>query len=156
MRDALGRAVMRYGYAMLGGQLTHAGMDTGGGGLLPDVTGKPVHSWNSRGFTFRTDYDALRRPVRTYVAGPGITGQALQARTEYGESLADAEARNLRTRVARQYDGAGIATNEAYDFKGNLLAAGGSSRPSTSTSSTGRRTFRWKTARTLAAPAMTR
>jgi len=123
VRDALGRAVMRYGYAMLGGQLTHAGMDTGGGELLPDVTGKPVRSRNSRGFAFRTDYDALRRPLRTYVAGPGITGQALQARTEYGESLPDAEARNLRTRVARQYDGAGITTNEAYDFKGNLLAA---------------------------------
>ena len=123
VRDALGRAVMRYGYAMLGGQLTHAGMDTGGGELLPDVTGKPVRSWDSRGFAFRTDYDALRRPVRTYVAGPGLTGQALQARNEYGESLPDAEARNLRTRVARQYDGAGITTNEAYDFKGNLLAA---------------------------------
>ena len=121
--DALGRAVMRYGYAMLGGQLTHAGMDTGGGELLPDVTGKPVRSWDSRGFAFRTDYDALRRPVRTYVAGPGITGQALQARNEYGESLPGAEARNLRTRVARQYDGAGVTTNEAYDFKGNLLAA---------------------------------
>ena len=123
VRDALDRAVMRYGYAMLGGKLTHAGMDTGGGGLASDVTGKTIYFWNSRGFTSRTDYDALRRPVRTYVAGPGISGQALQTRTEYGESLPDAEARNLRTRVARQYDGAGIATNETYDFKGNLLVA---------------------------------
>jgi RHS repeat-associated protein len=122
-RDALGRAVMRYGYAMLGGQVTHAGMDTGGGMLLPDVTGKPVYVRNSRGFVLRTEYDALRRPVRTHVAGPGIASRALQARTEYGESLPDAESRNLRTRVARQYDGAGIATSEAYDFKGNLLAA---------------------------------
>ena len=78
---------MRYGYTMLSAQVTHAGMDTGGGLLLPDVTGKPVYSRDSRGFTFRTDYDALRRPVRSYVAGPGITGQALQTRTEYGESL---------------------------------------------------------------------
>ena len=96
VRDALGRAVMRYGYAMLAAQVTQAGMDTGGGVLLPDVTGKPVYSRNSRGFAFRTDYDALRRPVRSYVAGPGITGEALQTRTEYGESLPDAEARNLR------------------------------------------------------------
>jgi RHS repeat-associated protein len=123
VRDALGRAVMRYGYAMLGGQLTHAGMDVGGGALLPDVTGKPVRSWTSRGFAFRTEYDALRRPVRTYVAGPGIAGEVLQARNEYGESVADAEARNLRSRVARQYDGAGATTNEGYDFKGNLLGA---------------------------------
>ena len=71
VRDALGRAVMRYGYAMTSAQVTHAGMDTGGGLLLPDVTSKPVYSRNSRGFTFRTEYDALRRPVRTYVAGSG-------------------------------------------------------------------------------------
>ena len=78
VRDALGRAVMRYGYTMLG-----AG-DPGRHGhrrrpcCCPTSTGKPVYSRNSRGFTFRTDYDALRRPVRSYVAGPGITGQALQ------------------------------------------------------------------------------
>jgi RHS repeat-associated protein len=121
IRDALDRAVMRYGYTMTSGQVTRAGMDTGGGPLLPDVTGKPVYSRNSRGFTFRIEYDALRRPVRTYVAGPGIAGQALQTRTEYGESVPDAEAGNLRTQVARQYDGAGVTTYETYDFKGNLL-----------------------------------
>ena len=154
--DALGRAVMRYGYAMLGGQLTHAGMDTGGGELLPDVTGKPVRSWDSRGFAFRTDYDALRRPVRTYVAGPGITGQALQARNEYGESLPGAEARNLRTRVARQYDGAGVTTNEAYDFKGNLLAADRQLAAEYINDRHGRQKSVWTTTRIPVAPASTR
>jgi RHS repeat-associated protein len=48
---------------------------------------------------------------------------ALLGRTEYGESVPDPEARNLRTRVARQYDGAGIADSSAYDFKGNLLGS---------------------------------
>ena len=33
VRDALGRVVMRYGYAMLAAQLTRAGMDTGGGSV---------------------------------------------------------------------------------------------------------------------------
>ena len=126
--DALGRAVMRYGYTIADGQVTHAGMDTGGGLLLPDVSGKPARSWDSRGFAFRTDYDALRRPVRGYVRGPGITGEALQSRTVYGEVLpgeapASVEARNLRTRVAVAHDNAGVATNVAYDFKGNLLEA---------------------------------
>jgi RHS repeat-associated protein len=121
VRDALDRAVMRYGFAMLGSQVSRAGMDTGGGQALPDVLGKTVYARNSRGFVLRTEYDALRRPVRVYVAGPGITGAALAERTEYGESVADPEAENLRTRVVRQFDGAGIATNEAYDFKGDLL-----------------------------------
>ncbi len=123
VRDALGRAAMRYGFAMLGGQVSHAGMDTGGGQTLPDVLGKAVHARTSREFVLRTEYDALRRPVRTYVAGPGITGVALQERIDYGESAAHPEARNLRTRVARQFDGAGIAVSSAYDFKGNLLGS---------------------------------
>jgi RHS repeat-associated protein len=123
VRDALGRALMRYSYTMTSAQVAHDGMDTGGGMLLSDVTGKLVYSQNSRGFVFRTDYDALRRPINTYVAGPGITGQAQQTRTEYGESVADGEASNLRTRVVAQYDGVGLINNEAYDFKGNLLQA---------------------------------
>ena len=50
---------------------------------------------------------------------------------EYGEGIANAEALNLRTRIYRHFDSAGVATNarldangnpiEAYDFKGNLL-----------------------------------
>ena len=98
-------------------------MDTGGRQALPDVLGKTVYTRNSRGFVLRTEYDALRRPLRTYVAGPGITGVALQGRTEYGESATDPEARNLRTREIRQFDGGGIATSSAYDFKGNLLGS---------------------------------
>jgi RHS repeat-associated protein len=52
-------------------------------------------------------------------------------RIEYAETLANAEALNLRTRIYRHFDSAGVATNakldtkgnptEAYDFKGNLL-----------------------------------
>jgi RHS repeat-associated protein len=123
VRDALGRAVMRYDFTMLGAQVTQDGMDTGGAQLLPDITGQPVYLKNSREFTSRTEYDRLRRPVRIYVTGPGIVGQALQARTEYGESLPDAEARNLRTKIASQFDGAGVTVNEEYDYKGNVLAA---------------------------------
>lgn len=121
VRDALGRAVMRYRYSVLSAQVTRLGMDTGGGVVLPDVAGQPVYARNSRGFTFRTEYDPLRRPVRGYLAGPGITGQVLQTRTEYGDHLPGAEARNLRTQLARQYDDAGLTVHEAYDFKGNLL-----------------------------------
>jgi RHS repeat-associated protein len=121
VRDSLGRAVARYGFSMLSAQVTQAGMDTGGGVLLPDVTGKAVYSHNSRGFSARTEYDALRRPVRGYVAGPGIAGEALRTRADYGEDLPGGEANNLRTRLARQYDGAGVVVYGTYDFKGNLL-----------------------------------
>jgi RHS repeat-associated protein len=122
-RDALGRAVMRYSFAMLGGQLSNSGMDIGGGHMLPDVQGRPVYARTSRGFVLRTDYDALRRPVRSYVSGPGIADVALQGRSEYGESVPDPEARNLRTELVQQWDGAGIDVNTAYDFNGNLLSS---------------------------------
>ena len=112
---------MRYGFAMLGGPVTHAAMDTGGRPDAARCPGNPVYVRNSRGFVLRTDYDALRRPVRTHLAGPGIADVALQGSTTYGESVPDPEARNLRARVALQYDGAGIAASTAYDFKGNLL-----------------------------------
>ena len=121
--DALSRTVMRYDFAMVGGQISREGMDTGGSQALHDVLGKTVYARNSRGFVLQTEYDALRRPVRTHVTGPGIAGTAIDGRTEYGESVVDAEARNLRTRVVRQFDGAGITTNSAYDFKGNLLGS---------------------------------
>jgi RHS repeat-associated protein len=128
VRDALDRLVMRYGYSMTSGQVTHAGMDTGDGGLLSDVTGNPVLSWDARGFSSRTEYDGLCRPVRTYIQGPGISGDALQLRTVYGEAqsgepLATAERHNQRTRVAVSYDSAGVARNVSYDFKGNLVEA---------------------------------
>ncbi|HEV2375326.1 MAG TPA: SpvB/TcaC N-terminal domain-containing protein [Streptosporangiaceae bacterium] len=128
VHDALGRQAMSYTYTMAGGEVGYEGIDTGGGLRLPDVTSRLVRSWDSRGFAFRTDFDALRRPVRGYVRGPGVAGEALQVRTVYGEELPDEPpghvvARNLRTRVAVQYDNAGVDTFEAYDFKGNLLQA---------------------------------
>jgi RHS repeat-associated protein len=38
----------------------------------------------------------------------------------YGEGLPDDQTLNLRTRVFKHFDTAGVATREAYDFKGNL------------------------------------
>ncbi|EMD29227.1 SpvB/TcaC N-terminal domain-containing protein [Amycolatopsis azurea] len=124
VRDALGRVVMRYGHDMLGSRVLRSGMDTGGGPVLLDVLGKPRYSWNSRGFRFRTEYDSLRRPVRSYLSGPGLAGELLHQCTEYGEVRPDAEAKNLRGQVVRQFDDAGVSTYEGYDFKGNLLDAG--------------------------------
>jgi RHS repeat-associated protein len=124
VRDALDRVVMRYGHDMLGNRVQRSGMDSGGGPTLPDVAGKPRYSWNSRGFRFRTEYDVLQRPLRSHVSGPGLDGELLHQRSEYGEARPDAEANNLRGRLVRQYDAAGVSTHGSYDFKGNLVEAG--------------------------------
>ena len=139
MIDARQRVVMRYDYDMLGNRIHQVSMDAGERWMLNDVTGKPIRAWDSRGHVFRTEYDALRRPVRQFVRGtdatlsdPQVFGQdILFAKTEYGEGKTNDQKLNLRTRVFIQYDSAGIVTNtwrnpgtgndEAFDFKGNLL-----------------------------------
>jgi len=67
----------------------------------------------------RLTYDALRRPTALYVREEGV--ERLEERTVYGEGRG--EAGNHRTRVFRQYDQAGEATNLAFDLKVNLLAS---------------------------------
>jgi RHS repeat-associated protein len=124
IRDPLGRLVARMDYDLRGTTLTSSGIDSGPGAALPDVLGAPHLSWNARGYRFRTEYDRLHRPTRAWLAGPGIDGEREHQRTEYGEGVPDAAARNLRTQVYRQLDGAGEVTHFEYDVQGNLVRGG--------------------------------
>jgi RHS repeat-associated protein len=115
--DQRGRLVVRYDYDMLGNSIHQASMEAGERWMLNDVTGKPIRAWDSRGFTRRMAYDELRRPTETYITEDGA--ERLDVRAVYGESRGDAN--NHRSRVFQVFDGSGVATSEAYDFKGNLL-----------------------------------
>jgi RHS repeat-associated protein len=117
--DASGRVVARYEYDMLGNRVRQTSMEAGGRWMLNDVTGKPLRAWDGRGFGRRLSYDELRRPVGLFVAEDGV--ERLAERTVYGEGQGAAE--NHRTRVFKVFDGAGVVTSEAYDFKGNLLSS---------------------------------
>ena len=133
--DALGRVVMRYDYDMLGTRIHQASMEAGERWMLNDVTGKPIRAWNSRKYALRTEYDALHRPLRSFVQGgdpsesnPKVLAQEIVfERTIYGDSadtgLTDLQRKqaNLRGKVFRHFDGAGIVTTDQYDFKGNPL-----------------------------------
>lgn len=151
--DPLGRIIMRYAYDMLGNRIHQHSMEASARWMLNDITGKPVRAWDSRGHNFTTKYDTLRRPIEQTVRGTFSDADPLKPNSdprtlnrdilvdkiEYGEpplnatSAQETEARrlNLRTRIYRHFDSAGIATNarldasdnptEAYDFKGNLL-----------------------------------
>lgn len=153
MNDPLGRVVMRYNYDMLGNRIHQLSMEAGERWMLNDVAGKPIRAWDSRGHNFTTKYDVLRRPVEQTVRGtfsdadplkpnsdPRTLGRdILVDKIEYGEpplnatpaQETEAQRLNLRTRIYRHFDSAGVATNarlaangnptEAYDFKGNLL-----------------------------------
>ena len=124
--DALGRTVMVYDYDMLGTQTHQSSMEAGERWVLNDATGKPIRAWNSRGHAFRTDYDALHRPLRVFVTGADATQPALELLTErlvYGEQHPEHQARNLRGKRYLHLDSAGVVTSEAHDFKGNPLRA---------------------------------
>ncbi|UJB21397.1 SpvB/TcaC N-terminal domain-containing protein [Lysobacter gummosus] len=151
------RVIMQYAYDMLSNRIYQLSMEAGARWMLNDVSGKPICAWDSRGHKFTTSYDALRRPIEQYVRGAYSDADPLKPNSdprtlnlpselgllvdkiEYGEpplgatAAQDVEAQrlNLRTRIVRHSDSAGIATNarldangkptEAYDFKGNLL-----------------------------------
>src|SRR5690242_2228805 len=131
---------------MLGTRIHQLSMEAGARWMLADVLGKSIRAWDSRGHDFITTYDELRRPLTQSVRGdtgdsdPRTRGRVvLVDRVEYGEpptgatpaQEAQAQRLNLRTRIYRHFDCAGVAINArldangdptaAYDFKGNLL-----------------------------------
>jgi RHS repeat-associated protein len=118
--DPLDRAVMRYAYGMLSMRLRSTSVDAGARWTLNDVLGKPLLTWDSRGNRLQRVYDLLRRPVDLRVRlydRPEI----LAEHTIYGEGAPDDQARNLRAKIFRQFDAAGVVTNHRFDFKDNLL-----------------------------------
>ena len=136
--DPLGRVVMRYAYDMLGNRIHQLSMEAGARWMLNDAVKKTIRGWDGRGHNLTTTYDALRRAVGQIVRGTSaesdprvLDHDILVDKIEYGETLPNAEALNLRTRIYRHFDSAGVATNarldaeerpiEAYDFKGNVL-----------------------------------
>ena len=122
--DALGRKVMMYDYDMLSNKTHQASVDAGERWMLNDVIGKPIRTWDSRGHEIRHAYDELHRPTNLFVRQGNAT-EVLAERTVYGESLPDNESRSLslRGKMYQQFDGAGVVTDNQYDFKGNLLSS---------------------------------
>ncbi|MFZ0420269.1 MAG: SpvB/TcaC N-terminal domain-containing protein, partial [Candidatus Sulfotelmatobacter sp.] len=118
--DALGRVVMRYDYDMLSTCLRQNSVDAGIRWMLNDAVGKLLLAWDSRSHRFRHEYDALHRPTQLHVR-TGSQPEIVAERIVYGEGQPNDLALNLRSKLFRQFDGAGIVTHERYDFKGNLL-----------------------------------
>jgi RHS repeat-associated protein len=122
--DAEGRIVIQYDYDMLGNPIHEISMEAGARWILNDVACKPVRTWDSRDHIFRTEYDPLRRPLRSFVIGADPSNpnkELLTERLVYGEQHPEDELRNLRGKLYLHLDQAGAATSEAYDFKNNPL-----------------------------------
>ena len=133
--DALGRVVMRYDYDMLGTRLHQASMEAGERWMLNDVTASRSAPGTAANMRSAPNMTRLRRPLKSFVQGgdppsrtPTVFAQEiLFERTIYGDSadtgLTEAQQAqaNLRGKVFRHFDGAGVVTTDLYDFKGNSL-----------------------------------
>jgi RHS repeat-associated protein len=119
--DALGRACVQGYFDMLGRFCHHTSIDGGERWDLFDTVGKRLARWDSRGQLIEASYDALRREIATSVTPSGGT-KFVAHKIVWGES-APASVTYARARVYQRYDGAGVVTCEAYDFRGNLTSS---------------------------------
>ena len=119
--DALKRKVMVYDYDLLGNVIHQHSMEAGERWLLNNVAGNSIRRWDGRNQTFRMYYDELQRLTHSFVAQIG-EGEKLVERLVYGETHSEVE-RNLRGQLYQHYDQVGVATNESFDFKGNLWSS---------------------------------
>jgi RHS repeat-associated protein len=138
-------------YDIAGNLLFQHSPDSGEQWMLNDAAGKPVYAWNSRGLITRMEYDELHRPSASFVTAAGDTTLDGAPRNPllppdpprqfekiiYGDSrengLTDVQKTrlNLRGKPYQHHYTAGrvvnlgldplTGTEEAFDFKGNLL-----------------------------------
>ncbi|WP_437722030.1 RHS repeat domain-containing protein [Sorangium sp. So ce861] len=120
--DARGNQAMQHRFGLGGQLLVQNSNDGGERRMLAGATGQRLRAWNARGFAYRSSYDGLRRPTHEHVQ-LGSGNERLARRYVYGEAHPQATSLNLRGRAYQVYDGAGVVTSQAYDFKGNVLQA---------------------------------
>ena len=93
--DALGRTVMRYEYDMPGADSSaeHGGWCKQW--MLNDVAGRPLRIWNNRDYALRLEYDALHRPMKTFVRDgrPAAPQEQISRRRSCSRELSMAIAR---------------------------------------------------------------
>jgi RHS repeat-associated protein len=130
--DARGNRTIEQKFDPLKRRIQVSSPDAGVRLAVSDVAGKPLRSWDSRGQTHRSRYDALQRPTHGYVKLAAT--ERLLVRTVFGEALdvdnppstnpatpSPAQALNLRGKPYQLFDCAGLVTNVRADFKGNRL-----------------------------------
>ncbi|HEU5227782.1 MAG TPA: RHS repeat-associated core domain-containing protein, partial [Ktedonobacteraceae bacterium] len=126
-----GKENFRMTYTMTGVALKTVSTDAGTRWQLYNVMGNPMYSRDARNTEQRVLYDALNRPTTISVqGGDGSTPiNQIVDRMIYGDGLdetgkpvvANPEMMNLRGRLYRRYDQAGVVQTSAYNIAGQPL-----------------------------------
>jgi RHS repeat-associated protein len=122
--DPRGLAAFTNTLDMQGRPLFSHSIDAGDTWIFFDIHDRPIHLWDARGVHQHRTFDALDRPVSVFVDG-ALGLRHLTEKLIYGDdpSIAQAELRNTRGRLALHHDQAGVLTIPQYDFTGQVLQA---------------------------------
>ncbi|KAK5996110.1 Toxin subunit YenB-like protein [Cladobotryum mycophilum] len=125
IEDARGTIVAEACFDMCSRQLYRVDCDSGQRWALTDCQGRPLLAWDALGRRRRFKYDALGRLEEEWLAENAGDGhpvyEALVTKFVFGESVSDASRKNLRTKMYRCYDQAGMVQSDEFDFKGNCI-----------------------------------
>ena len=113
--DALGRVTHRQVHDLAGRVLRVEHLDAGTRVTVFDAAGRAVEQRDLRGSITLRAHDALGRITHEWARDDNTEAVTLRARLSYGDEIAAATAapRNLRGRVHRQYDEAGVLTRSS-------------------------------------------
>ncbi len=118
--DARGNQALTQVFDLLDRTLTANSPDGGLSSTLTDCVDKPIRTWDPRGHLLRSVYDEAQRRTHLFLR-KGSSAEKLVERSVYGEVHPQATMFNLRGQGYALFDGAGVVTNEHYDFSGNLI-----------------------------------
>jgi RHS repeat-associated protein len=116
-RNKVHLEVMSWQYDMLGNICYQHSLEAGDRRIILDSMGKTLILWDSRNHVFLYTYDELHRLISI---SPD-NGSTLYEKYEYGEETTDDKKNNLRGKLFRHFDTAGLRITSQFDFKGNLL-----------------------------------
>lgn len=119
--DALHRTVATHTFDLLGCRIRQVSMEAGTRWVLDDVLGQPLYRWDSAGRRYRSAYDALRRPIGSFVLAPAALAELMVGRVTHGDADPHGDTTNSRGKVVAVRDQAGLVTTDLYDFAGNLV-----------------------------------
>lgn len=126
--DALGRVAFRYGYDLANRPWRTDSIDAGLRRTVLDALGNPIEGRDSKGALILHGYDRGNRPHRLWARDGSNQPLTLREVSIYGDrkesglSALTARQKNLRGKLYRHYDEAGLTSVAAYDFKGNPLS----------------------------------